>query len=230
MLFRSAGPHQKSFHLDPLWFAAQREADAVGLVIYRSKDIPTNTVTLQSSFVLPLAADSIRIGDRPIHFKKSEPAREAVRTGEVVLLRQGTAALALRIPWSRGLRETPAAVALIYDGNSLGAIRLTVEHGKPGAIDQTGTPNAGAAFWIRVGSGLSDEKSFSTWLEKFTRAQAKVDVQTDQVKLQIEGLAGPVGLETPSAKVANAQLTPAPVRVILEVDGTDLGSRILETR
>jgi hypothetical protein len=226
----SAGPHQKAFHLNPFWVAAQRESDALGLAIYRGKDIPTNTVVLESSFVLPMNADAFRIGDRLIHFVTNSPAREVVKPGDVVSLRKGAAALALRVPWSHGLHGSPANAALIYDGNRFGAVRLTVEHGKPGPADTSGKPSAGAAFWIRVGTGLSDDARFKLWLEKFTNSRAEVEGQLDHLKIQVEGDAGPVGLNMLLAGETSVNLTPAPARVVLEVNGVDLGSQILGTQ
>ena len=224
------GAHQKALHLNPFWAAAQRETDALGLVVYRNKDISVNDAafTLQSTFVLPLGADFIRIGDRPIHFTPSKPAREAVKPGDVISLRQGTVALALRIPWTRGVGEAPTSIVLNYDGNKFSAVCLTVEHGgKPTAGIKNDQPIASAAFWVRIASGLTDEASFDTWLAKFTKAHATADGQANQVKIQVEGLTGPVALDVPLTGTPAATLNPAPAPVVLEVNGTDLAPQIL---
>ena len=224
------GAHQKALHLNPFWAAAQRGTDALGLVVYRNKDISVNDAafTLQSTFVLPLSADLIRIGDRPIQFTKSKPAREVVKPGDVISVRQGTAALALRIPWTRGVGGAPATIVLNYDGNNYGAVCLTVEHGgKPTAGIKNDQPIASAAFWVRVGSGLSDEASFNTWLAKFTGAHATAVGQADQVKIQVEGLTGPLALDVPMTGTPAATLNPASAPVVLEVNGVDVGPRIL---
>jgi hypothetical protein len=223
----AAGPHQKAFHLNPLWLAAQREVDALGLAVYRSKDIPTNTVTLKSSFVLPMAVDSIRIGDRKVQFEKSMAFRETVKPGEVVSVRQGAAVLALRIPWCRGLDNSLANVALVYDGNTAGAATLTVEHGTPVSGKPGGELSPAAAFWVRVGTGLSDGDRFGSWLAQFTKARVEVDPQGDQVRIQAEGLAGPVGVRLHGAGESAADLTPPPARVVLEVNGRDIGAKLL---
>ena len=224
------GAHQKALHLSPFWAAAQRETDALGLVVYRNQDISVNddASTLLSTFVLPLTADSIRIGDRPIHFTPSKPAREVVKPGDVISVRQGTAALALRIPWTRGLGGTPASIVLNYDGNNFGAFCLTVEHGgKPTAGIKNDQPIASAAFWLRVGSGMTDAASFNTWLAKFTKAQATAAGQANRVKVQVEGLTGPVALDVSLTGTPAAILNPAPAPVVLEVNGTDLAPQIL---
>ncbi len=226
----SQGAHQKALHLNPFWAGAQRETDALGLVIYRNKDISTNdtATTLQSTIVLPLSAGSIRIGDRPIHFTQAKPAREVVKPGEVIALRQGTAALAFRIPWTSGVGGAPVNIVLNYDGNTYGAFCLTVEHGgKPTAGIKNDLPIASAAFWVRVASGLTDEASFNTWLAKFTKARATTDGQANRIKIQVEGLTGPVALDTSTTGTPPATLNPPPAPVVLEVNGTDLASKIL---
>ena len=223
------GAHHKALHLNPFWAAAQRETDALGLVVYRNKDIGVNDAafTLLSTFVLPLGTDSIRIGDRPIHFTNSKPAREVVKPGDVISVRQGTAALALRIPWTRGVGGAPASIVLNYDGNKFGAVCLTVQHGQPTTGIKNDQPIASAAFWVRVASGLTDEASFKTWLAKFTKAHATAEGQTNQVKIQVEGLTGPVALDVPLTGTPAATLNPAPAPVVLEVNGANLAPQIL---
>lgn len=221
-----AGPHEKSFHLDSLWFAAQREADVLGLVIYRGRDIPTNTVTLQSTFVLPLEADVIRVGERTVHFTKLVPGREVVKPGEVVALRRGAGVVALQIPWAHDLQGTPAGAALIYDGNKSGAICLSVSHGRPSPESFSGPAKAGAAFWLRIGSGLADENKFSAWLKDFARASAEANGSTEEVKIHVVGGSGPVALDVRLSDKPVATFEPAPVPVVLEVNGVDYGPRI----
>jgi len=222
-----AGPHEKTFHLDPLWFAAQREADALGLVIYRAKDIPTNTVTLQSTFVLPLDAEVIRIGDRTVHFTKLVPGHEIVKPGEVVALRKGTGAVALKIPWAHDLQGAPVGAALIYDGNKSGAICLTVSHGQPAPESFTGPAKAGAAFWLRIGSGLADENKFLAWLKDFASAHAEASGSAEAMKIQVAGITGPVALDVRTTGKPAVTFTPPPPPVVLEVNGVDYGPRIL---
>ncbi|MDR3457204.1 MAG: hypothetical protein P4N60_07135 [Verrucomicrobiae bacterium] len=220
----SAGPHQKTLHLNPLWIAGQREGDALGLVIYRDKDIPTNTVALESSFVLPMEVDSFRIGNRLIHFTAGKSVREVVKPGEAVALRKGGAALALRVPWSREVHGSPAEVVLIYDGNRSGAVRLTVEQGTPGHAEVKSRP--GAAFWVRIGTGLADDDRFAAWLDKFTSARAEAEAQAGSVKIQVAGEAGPVEVDLLPAGEASVTPPPAPARGVLEVNGVDVGSQI----
>jgi hypothetical protein len=140
--------------LNPFWTAAQRNGDALGLVIYRGEDIPDYATTLVSDFVLPLAADAFWIGDRRVEFSKNRPDRMPVKPGEAVMLRQGEAVLGLRVPWSRGLDGREAQTFLIHDGDAADAVRLAVEQvAAAGRPDFRGT-TAGAAFWVRIGTGI----------------------------------------------------------------------------
>jgi len=223
----AAGAHQKAFHLDPFWMAAQRNGDALGLVIYREKDVPTNATTLVSNFVLPLAAGSFWIGDQHVEFSKNQPARMPVKPGEVVTLRQGSAALGLRVPWSLGLDGREAQTFLIYDGNPFGAVRLAVEHVAPGGRPKFNGRNAGAAFWLRAGSGLKTDEAFSQWRRQFAGADAEVEAQPDGIKLKVAGTDGTVSVAASAPWSAPESLVPTPTRSVLELNGQDLGLKIL---
>ena len=107
----SAEAHQKALHLTPFWTAAQDRGEALALVVYRPKDIPADAASLESHFVMPLTA-TYSIAGRPVVFKTGQAASFPVAPGEAVVLRQGTAALGIRVPWANG-----AAVHLVYDAN-----------------------------------------------------------------------------------------------------------------
>jgi hypothetical protein len=223
----SAGAHQKAFHLDPFWTAAQRNGDALGLVIYREKDVPANATTLVSNFVMPLAAGSFWIGEQRVEFSKNQPARVPVKPGEVVTLRKGSAALGLRVPWSLGLDGREAQTFLIYDGNPFGAVRLAVEHAAPGGRPKFNGRNPGAAFWLRAGSGLKTDEAFSQWRRQFAGADAQVEAPPDGIKLKVAGTDGTVSVAASAPWSAPESLVPTPTRSVLELNGQDLGRKIL---
>jgi hypothetical protein len=225
----SDGPHQKAFHLNPFWTAAQRNADALGLVIYRDKDIPTNAITLASNFVMPMDADSYWVGEQRVEFSKNKPGREKVKPGEVVTLRKGEAAVGLRVPWTRGLDGGKAQMFLIYDGNPSGAVRLAVEHAGTGERPEFNGINAGAAFWIRVGSGLKTDEEFSRWRRQFVEAGAEVEAKPSGIKLKVAGADGPVSLTANAPWSAPELIEPMPARSVLELNGEDIGRKILST-
>ena len=222
-----AGAHRKVFHLNPFWTAAQRNGDALGLVIYRGEDIPDYATTLVSDFVMPLAADAFWIGDRRVEFSKNRPDRLPVKPDELVVVRQGNAVLGLRVPWSRGLDGREAQTFLIHDGDAAGAVRLAVEHtATAGRPDFRGT-NAGAAFWVRIGTGIKTDGQFSEWRRQFARAEAQVTAGPSGISLQAAGVDGPVSVAANAPWSAPGLLEPAATRSVLELDGEDIGRKIL---
>jgi hypothetical protein len=226
----AAGAHQKAFHLDPFWTAAQRNGDALGLAIYREKDIARpELTTLVSDFVLPLDADSFWIGGRRVEISKAAPVRLPVAPGEMVALRKGGAALGLRVPWSRGLDGRAAKIFLIYDGNKFGAVRLAVEHVDAGVQPKFNGVHAGAAFWVRIGSGLQDDADFARWRDQFAAADATAEAKDGGIKLKVAGVDGEVSLAARSPWTSPETLVPAPTRSPLELNGTDLAGKILAT-
>ncbi len=173
----AAGPHRKTLHLGPFFAGAQRRADALGLCVYRPADVPTNAPSLESHFVMPLAVDEIWLGDQRQQLRTNTPFTLPLQSGTALVLRQGTAAIGVRVPWSRGVNSQYATVALVWDTNAYGAMRLTVNH--QFNADETSPANVnlhrpGAAFWVRVGSGLQTEAAFADWRKEFARAPANV--------------------------------------------------------
>jgi len=224
-----AGAQQKAFHLNPFWAAAQAGRDALGLVIYRDKDVPTNAVTLTSNLVLPLAADAFWLGDQRVTLMPGQPVRLAVPDGQVLALRQGPAALGVRVPWTWGRDGRSAPVWLVYDGNAFGAVRLAVEHPLAGANADGGFKRVagGAAFWLRIADGLSSEESFTRWRQNFAAAVAEVVTTRDGIRLRVTGGDGPVVVSAGTPWAAPTSLEPVPTRSLLELNGVDMGRNIL---
>jgi hypothetical protein len=219
--------HAKTLHLTPFWSAAQRRVDALGLAVYRDKDVPPDTQTLESHFVMPLDADAFWVGDRPVKFEKGKAAEFPVSAGDAVVLRKGTATVGVRVPWSRNRAGAPASAALVYDANPHGAVRLTVTHHVTGfAVSSQVTP--GAAFWVRIGSGLQNDEDVAKWRREFAETRADVETTTNRVRVSVNGQDGPVtvGVATPFA--VPFEVEPMPPRALLACDGDDIGRRILE--
>ena len=212
----AAGAHQKAFHLGPFFAAAQRTTDAAALVVYRDSDIRPDTTTLLTHFVLPSNVHAVWIGNRRVEFAPRLP----VKPDEPLILRKGATAVGIRVPWSRNVTGQTAPAALIWDGNKFGAVRLTIDHGfkRP-------TGNAGAALWVRIGSGLTNEAAFTAWRNAFAAAKAEVTSDEKQISLHITGTDGPVSVtaQAPFSFKAGVKLDPAPKRVTLAIDGADVG-------
>ena len=221
-----AGAHQKTLHLRPFWTAAQRRIDALGLVIYRDGDLSESPATLESHFVMPLDADAFWIGNRLVEIEMGKPKVFSLKKDNSLVFRKGTAAVGVRVPWSRGLDGEQAQVAFVYDANEHGAVRLTVAHHSLWGIEAP-KANAGAAFWVRIGNGLETDEAFHQWRQGFMAARAEVEVSPEQVLIKADGSDGPVVVGAAAPYAGHLAIEPPPSRAVLELDGEDIGRRIL---
>ncbi len=220
-----AGNQEKTLHLTPFWAGAQNRRDVLALAIYRPGDIPPNTELLQSHFVLPRQVDGFWIGDKPVRFQEGAPASFVVRPGDPLILRRGTAAVGVKVPWTQGLAGGPVPATLVYDGNQYGVVRLTVAHGARGIDPPLAV--GGIALWVRIAGGLTSDQAFDEWRRAFVLAQPTVTASPSRVSLHVQGLDGPVTVAAESPFETPALLEPAPSRAVLELDGEDVGRRIL---
>ena len=228
----AAGPHSKTLHLRPFWTGAQRRVDALGLVVYRQRDLPEEYQTLESHIVLRRDVKGFWIGGRKVDLGGAEPVSYDVGPGEALVMRAGTAAVGVRLPWGRSLNGKPVGGKLIYDGNKFDVVRLTVAHHGEKPIEGKGTGEGdeavcGAAFWVRVGSGLKTTEQFEQWRREFAVAKVFATGDREKVRLEVAGVDGPL-IVAASAPWRHAdELTPAPTRGVLVIDGKDVGREIL---
>ncbi len=219
--------HAKTLHLTPFWAAAQRRGDALGLALYRAKDVPSGTQTLESHFVMPLDVDGFWLRGKRLDTPKDRPWDFSVKPGEALILRKGAAAVGVRLPWARGLDGKHAPASFVFDDNPYGAVRLTVTH-HAGAWPDAAEARAGAAFWIRIGSGLADAAAFEKWSREFAAARQEIEASDERVRVSVAGADGTVAVGADAAKSAPFGLEPSPSRALLSVDGDDVGKRLLE--
>jgi hypothetical protein len=246
-----AGPsrHLKAVHLVPFWAAAQRNRDALGLVMYRPSDLnKTGTVplpplkgtvpvllsggplaNLQSHMVLRRPTEGLWLAGQPADVPRGTedmPGRVPVGLNSPIVLRYGSAAVGMRLVWSRAQDGKPAAAALVDDGNRFGVIRLTVEHRREGA-----SAEAGAGLWVRVGSGLADATAFDQWRKRFEASMpTAVEASAGQVRIEVPGEEGAVSVaaRAPFGQGGGVLYQPEPTRAVLEVNGKEIGRTILE--
>ncbi len=224
----SSAKHMKALHLLPFWAAAQDRSDAVGLVVYRPQDLKeANIVNLQSHLVLRRDMDSFWLRGKKLPMKsaaKNKPVRTPIKPGEALVLRKGTAAVGIRVLWTRGQDGQPASIALVDDGNKFGVVRLTIEH-----RHEVRLAEAAAAIWVRIGSGLADDNAFDAWCRRFQEARpTQFDVSTNHLGIVVPGEAGPVAISV-DAPFGQGRITlqPAPPAGILELDGKEIGRPLL---
>jgi hypothetical protein len=219
--------HAKTLHLNPFWIATQRRVDALGLVAYREKDLNPTNDTLQSHFVLPLDVDAILVNGQAVKLTPKKPAEYPLAPGAALIVRQGTAAVGIRIPWARALDGKPTSASLVYDGNSYGAMRLTVNH-HTAVVKQFAGTIAAAAFWVRVGSGL-DQAQFDRWHKDFSAAKFQNEITANAVTISVTGVDGPLTVAAAAPYSAPRSLVPGYSRALLAHNGKDLGRALLQS-
>ncbi|MGO9113501.1 MAG: hypothetical protein ACLP9L_30080 [Thermoguttaceae bacterium] len=230
-----AARHPKALHMQPFWVGAQRSGDALGLVIYRGRDLAAAEVFhVQSHVVLRRTADIWLNGKRLTmpSGELSKVARVPIPAGASLVLRYGSAAVAMRVPWSFARSASPATVSLVDDGNAWNCLRLTVDHGRCADLEKTlaGEMVAGAAFWVRIGSRLIDDVDFDTWRNDFDQAKPCVAVESAQrVQVEAPGKEGPLSItaDGPWDRTCRVKIVPKPYEGVLEVNGEERGLPLL---
>jgi hypothetical protein len=227
--------HPKALHMQPFWAGAQRSCDALGLVIYRGSDLDAAEVFhLQSHFVLRRTAD-IRLDSKRLALPAgtvAKTAEVAVPAGSSLVLRYGSAAVAVRVPWNFHRGGQPAAVRLVDDGNAWNCLRLTVDHGPIADLGKVAPAEmvAGAAFWVRVGSQLARDADFDAWRKAFDVASCRVAaLPAGKLCVEVPGKDGPLSItaNAPWDQSARVQIIPKPYQGVLEVNGKEIGRPLL---
>ncbi len=218
--------HQKSIHLTPFFTAAQDKSDALALVVYRNEDIPEDAPVLASHWVMPLHTGGFWINEQRITLQEGKSATFALKPEASLIVRSGTAAMGVKVPWTRNRQGNPAPVALVYDGNPYGAVRLTVQH--KDSLDKEGEAQAGAAFWIRVGSGLETDADFAQWKQAFMAGIPEIVASANTIRMQVPGSQENLVVEASAPYDAPAVLLPKPTQAVLEVNGKEIGRPLLE--
>lgn len=212
----AAEAHQKALHLVPFWTAAQRQGEALAMVVYRPGDVPPDTVSLESHFVMPRAA-VFTVGGRAVDFSSDKPLSVDIGENEEIMLRQGGGALGIRLPWTNG-----APARLVFDGNAHGAVRLTVNH--RGGPPRVSALPPSAVLWVRVASGLTDNAAAEAWRGKFAADRVACEANPRGITVR-RGDALMIRAEAPFQQ-AGVPL-PLPTTALIEHDGRDIGAPIL---
>lgn len=220
-----AGPHEKTLHLTPFFAAAQRGVDALAVVVYREGDVPDGAPSLESHFVMPADVDGFWIGDKSVAPGEGLAAHP-LQPGDALFLRKGSAAVGIRVPWSRSFEGGPAPAALVLDGNPYGAARLTVAHHSFWGVEGD-AERPGAALWVRIGSGVVGDEAFAQWRRDFITADAKGSSDDGVIQVHVAGRDGPVALSAAPPFQGCLTVEPAHTKAVLELDGVDLGREIL---
>lgn len=225
--------HTKALHLTPLWAAASGGNDALAVAFYPAGVINRKTViNLQSHFVVR-KPDAITVDGKRRAVGRDKPLR--IATGAILVLRYGTAAVAVAVPWATDRHQRNAPIHLVDDGNPHGVLRLTVDHfgrakaaDASGAVQEKNRPLPGAAVWVRVAGGL-DDSELETWLGKLARPEFSISERA--MRFSSTGGKQEVSLvvTTPWESRRKVHATPPPPDGILSLNGKELGRRIFES-
>lgn len=223
-IVEGSGPHRKTLHLTPFWAAAQRNQDALGMVLYRQRDIPESSATLESHLVIPAEVDEIVVGDKAVTCEPDKPFVIPIDANTPVFVRSKAGAMAVKLPWAIGRTTNQAPMAFVWDGNSDMAARITVQHHDTWALQTPPGPTPpGAAFWIRVCDDAGTPEAFKRFMQDFAKAPATVEHIHGSIRVLVPGLDGELELLTASPFYTPQRIVPAPKRSILAINGKDWG-------
>ena len=222
-----AAGHAKALHLTPFFAAAQHDKDALALVVYRPEDLKMPEVfNVQSHFVVR-RTEEIWCGGRKVVVPRGvsdEAGRVLVKAEEPLVFRYGTATVGLKTLAARRQDGSPSRIALVDDGNSFGALRVTVDH-----RSEEKTVEPLAVFWVRIGSGLKDDAAFEAWRSDFDKARGDAAIGADKVVCSVPAVAGRVRVAAsrPFGTGGRVVLDPKPYGGVLEVNGQEVGRPLL---
>ena len=226
----SAAGHNKALHMDQVWIGAQETVDAIGVALYPAWTLDENVMTnVQSHFVFR-KPDAMYVNGQKVDLESN--VAKPLGNGTLIL-RHGSRAIGVRVPWTRHRDGSSPIPYLIDDGNRHGVSRLTVDHwpkDEPVTAKDLGDA-PGIALWVRVGSHLDSEEKFEAWCNNFRQATVeKLDIQNDNISLHVAGIDGPVRIDRRklSEQGAVVDVVPSGPNGILMLDGKDLGRPILE--
>lgn len=181
------------------------------------------TQILQSHFVLPAKVDEMHVDENAVPLHCDAPWELPVTTDDVIILRCDTATMGIRMPFAWDVYGNSADVTLVFGGNEHGALRLSVVHARPSTAGEEG----GVCFWVRVGSGITDDATFNAWHSAFSAAKTNVSRDGARLRVEVVGERGPVAVAADTGRFRVREMTPAPTKAILELNGEDGGTPIL---
>jgi hypothetical protein len=225
--------HPKSVHLQPFWAGAQRGCDALGLAVLRAQDILKPGVSRVRSHFVFRRPDAIWLGANRLKMSRGTvEAPENVQIQEPLVLRYGTAAIGIQVPWFQSWGPDKDGPYMVDDGNESNCLRLTIDHGWDNDLPKgRDRGKVGAAFyWIRVGSGLKTDADFNAWRNEFNSADIHSTELTDRrLAFELKCKDGPLALsaDAPFDTSSRLQLAPPPYQGVLEVNGKEIGRPLL---
>ena len=224
-----AGNHNKALHLTPWWTAAQHENSALAMVLYDPKTFKHISDKLQSHIVFRKALDGLYIDDRRVDPASLSSEPEKLNPGQTLFLREGTAAVAIQVPWAQGQDGSGVSTSLIDDNSKYESLRLSVDHTIKSLEEDSSLTCAGAVFKIQTGSNIRNDSDFEHFRKHFCAQSVDISHAGESLKASIKH--GDKILAIRADSLINpevAEITPQPSTALLSLDGKDIGRAILE--
>ena len=226
----TGGGHLKALHLSPFLMSVQREREVLLLAAASPQDPSFRrnapvAVGLFSQLVLPRDGVNVWVGDEPSSVpnrKSSQP----IAIGQPVFLRFGNAVAGFRIIHALDVKGNAADIALVNDGNKLGAMTLSATH----SPDKPESGRGSIALWTRVAENL-DDAGFAKFRAEFARASAHAKYDGTTLDVSAQGERGPlhlVGNLKTNERLKCEGDEPGAADFLLAVDGRDIGREILK--
>ncbi len=165
--------HEKARHLRPFWTAAQRRDDALGVCVYRLDAKERQELkTLKSHFVLPRGIDGAWLGEQrvlPRGNNTFSTRRLRLRPGRSLVLREGSAAVGIRVPVARREDGSSAPVRFVdrsltveaESGDVHGSFQVKKDKqgARGGAYVDSGPANGG----VRITLNVQEAGTYPLW-------------------------------------------------------------------
>jgi hypothetical protein len=228
----TADGHSKLTHLLPFIASVQRGPEALLVAAYNPATArnpiggkaPITYESVNANFVLPAAAE---LWDA--HGPLAAGETVSLSANSPLFLRFQTTAAALAFVVTRDDTGQSASLAVVRDGEKVGAARLTATLA-PGAPRE----RVLAAVWVRAAEDITSDAAFATFRTDFLRAAArtKISSRADALDLTVAGTSAPLHLSVDLAhekRLAAEGADPSQQSGILVVNGRDLGAGLLAT-
>jgi hypothetical protein len=227
-----AARHPKALHLQPFWAGAQRSDDALGLVIYRAKDLAEEGANVRSHFVFR-RPDALWLDGRALNLPAGTAAKPVgIPVTDRLVIRYGSAAVGVSFPWNVVCGRGAIPANLVDDGNPWNCLRLTLDHGRRRNLANAPADGiaAGAAIWVRVGSCLERPADLTAWRKQFEMVSPQIVEASDkQVRIELPAKDGllSIAVNAPWDSAGRVRIEPQPFQGVLEVDGREVGRPLL---
>ena len=217
--------HNKPVHLPYVPAVVQ----AQGLVLALIDLAPALTngpgTNLASNFVLPLRVDTVLLDGHRIDVTK--PFQRATGPGSVVILREGGAALAVRLFAATGAGGQQPVWSLEYDGNEAGAGRIVVHHYRGPARQSTTADTAPRCGLLLLGEPCATDAEFAAFQKRARELQPREEIRDGiwRVRAQSGAVELEAGLNLRTHTLTTRRVNGQPWQTeVLSVNGRDLAA------